>query len=419
MIDSRPFGGTCALRGCDPKKVLVGIAEAIDTNRRLDGRGIHANGVHVDWPALIRFKRSMIEAVTPSREAGLAKAGIEAFHGRARFEGPNTVTVGDVTLDGQHVVVAAGAKPIDLRIPGADHLTTSEEFLELDELPRRVLFAGGGYISLEFAHVAARAGAQVTILHRGARPLERFDPDLVDQLLGRTRAIGVDVRTETEVTAIEQSDTGLRVLAAAAGRERTFDADLVVHGTGRVADIDDLNLDAAGVKWSQRGVEVNEYLQSVSNSGVYAGGDAAASGGPPLTPVAGYDGRIIAANLLKGNHRTPDYTIVPSVVFTIPPLASVGLLEEAARQRGLRFSVHRSETSAWYSSRRIAETASGYKVLVDDDKDQIIGAHLLGPHAEDTINLFALAMRMRMTATELKQMLFAYPTHASDLAYML
>jgi glutathione reductase (NADPH) len=134
--------------------------------------------------------------------------------------------------------------------------------------------------------------------------------------------------------------------------------------------------------------------------------------------VAGYDSRIIAANLLQGNHRAPDYSVVPSVVFTVPPLATVGLLEEDARKRGLRFSVTRGDTSGWYSSRRVAETASGYKVLADE-RGRILGAHLLGPHAEETINLFAMAMRAGITTADVKQMLFAYPTHASDLAYML
>lgn len=418
IIDSRPFGGTCALRGCDPKKVLVGAAEALDGVRRLEGRGIHARGARIDWRALIGFKRSLIESIPASREAGLAKAGIEAVHGRARFTGPNAVSVDGEVLEGRYVVIAAGAKPMDLAVPGTQHLVTSDRFLELDALPPRVLFVGGGYISFEFAHVAARAGTQTTIVHRGARPLERFDADLVEQLVIRTRALGIDVRTHTEVTAIESAGRGFLVRAIAAGQEQTFESDLVVHGAGRVAEIDDLNLDVAGVKWTRRGVEVNEHLQSVSNPAVYAGGDAAASG-PPLTPVAGYNSRIIAANLLNGNHRTPDYSVVPSVVFTVPPLASVGLLEEAARQKGVRFSVKRGETSTWYSSRRLAETASGYKVLVEDQTDQIIGAHLLGPHAEDTINLFAMAMRARMTTADLKQMLFAYPTHASDVAYMV
>lgn len=193
----------------------------------------------------------------------------------------------------------------------------------------------------------------------------------------------------------------------------------MVHGAGRVAEIDDLALDAAGVRWDKNGVTVNEYLQSSSNPAVYAAGDAAASGGPPLTPVAGYEGRIAAANLLKGNHLKPNYSGVPSVVFTTPPLASVGLHERTATEQDLRFRVKHEKTSGWYSSRRIAEPCSGFKVLIEEGSDRILGAHLLGPSAEETINLFAFAIRSGLRAQELKEMIFAYPTHASDVSYMV
>jgi glutathione reductase (NADPH) len=419
VIDSRPFGGTCALRGCDPKKVLVGAAEAIEWPRRLRGRGVASDGVRIEWSELIRHKRSMIEAVPQNREKGFAMAGIEAFHGRARFVGPNAVRVGDDVLEGRYVHIAAGARPADVPIPGREHLVTSEAFLELDGLPRRILFVGGGYISFEFAHVAARAGADVTMLHRGTRPLIRFDPDLVDQLVARTRQLGVDVHLETDVVRIEKVERRFLVHARTDSVTRTFGVDLVVHGAGRVPEIDDLQLDEAGVHWDrQRGVTVNQYLQSVSNPAVYAAGDAAASG-PPLTPVAGYEARIVAANLLNGNRVTADYSVVPSVVFTIPPLASVGLQEQAARDQGRRFTVKHGNTAGWYSSRRVGETSSGYKVLVEEDTGRILGAHLLGPQAEETINLFAVAMRWGKTASDMREVLFAYPTHASDVAYMV
>lgn len=353
------------------------------------------------------------------REHGFAKRGIEAFHGRATFTGPTTVTVGNEVLEGRYVVVAAGAKPADLGIAGAEHFVTSEQFLELEHLPRRIVFVGGGYSSFEFAHVAARAGAQVTILHRGERPLNVFDPDLVDLLVGRTRTLGVELHLRTEVTAIEQAGNGYRVKALTADQPREFDADLVVHGAGRVAEIDDMALDAAGVEWSIRGVKVNTYLQSVSNPAVYAAGDAAASGGPPLTPVAGYEGGIVATNLLEGNRVTGDYSVVPSVVFTLPPLASVGLHEQTARERGLRFKTKYEQTASWYSSRRIGEDTSGFKVLVEEGSGRILGAHLLGPHADEVINLFAMAMRSAVPASDVKTMLFAYPTNASDIPYMV
>lgn len=419
IVDSRPFGGTCALRGCDPKKVLVGAAEVTDWNRRMNGKGIQADEARIEWQELMRFKRSFTDPVPKRREEGFDKAGIAPFHGRARFVGPTTVQVNDDVLEGRYVVIATGQKPADLKISGAEHLTTSDQFLELNELPRRILFIGGGYIAFEFAHVAARAGAQVTILHRGARPLVRFDPNLVDHLVQRTRDIGIDVHLRTQAEGIERTSGGLTVHASAAGHKLAFETDMVVHAAGRVPEIDDLDLAAAGVEWDERGVKVNEYLQSISNPAVYAAGDAAASGGPPLTPVAGYEGQIVAANLLRGNQQKPEYLGIPTVVFTIPPLASVGLQEQTAREHSLRFKTKQENTSSWYSSRRVGETCSAFKVLVEEDTDRILGAHLLGGQADELINLFALAIRSGLRASQLKQMIFAYPTHGSDVSYML
>jgi glutathione reductase (NADPH) len=418
VVDSRPFGGTCALRGCDPKKVLVGAAEAVDWVRRMKGKGIRAEEIRIDWQELQRFKRSFTESVPKNREEGFAKAGIATFHGRARFVGPSSLQVNDEVLEGRYVVIAAGQKPADLKIAGTEHLTTSEQFLELDELPKRILFIGGGYIAFEFAHVAVRAGARVAIAHRGPHPLPRFEPDLVDQLVNSTRELGVDVQLGTEVIRVEKSSGQLVVRTSASGRERTFEADMVVHAAGRVPEIDDMNLDAAGVAWDGRGVKVNEFLQSVSNPAVYAAGDAAASGGTPLTPVANYEGIIVAANLLKGNSQKPNYLGIPTVVFAIPPLAAVGLSESEARNHALKFKVKKEMTSDWYSSRRIAEKYSAFKVLVEEGTDRILGAHLLGIGAEEVINLFGVAMRSGMRATDLKHMLYAYPTRGSDVPYM-
>ena len=419
IVDSRPFGGTCALRGCDPKKVLVGAAEAVDWARRMKGKGIQSAELQIDWPALMRFKRSFTEPVTKRREDDFARAGIAAFHGRARFAGPTTVQVGEETLEGRYVVIATGEAPADLGILGAEHLTTSDQFLELNELPRRILFIGGGYIAFEFAHVAALAGSQVTVLHRGPRPLAHFEPDLVEQLVERTRELGVDLHLETAAIGIEKSSAQLIVQALTSGETRTFQADMVVHSAGRVPEISDLNLDAAGIEWEKRGVRVNDFLQSVSIPAVYAAGDAAASGGLPLAPVASYEGLVVAANILKGNHQKPNHLGIPSVVFTVPPLAAVGLSERGAREQNLKFRVKKEMTSTWYSSRRVAETYSGYKVLVEEGTDRILGAHILGSEAGEVINLFALAIRSGMRATDLKHTLFAYPTSGSNMARML
>lgn len=426
VIDSRPFGGTCALRGCDPKKVLVGAAEVIDWDKRMESKGvIDSNRSAIQWPHLMSFKRTFTEPIPKQREEQFSKSGIVAFHGRARFTGQRTVKVGDTnTLNGHHILIASGAQPMKLNIPGEDNLIKSDQFLELDKLPSKIVFVGGGYISFEFAHIAARAGARATILHRGTRPLKNFDPYLVDILLQRTRELGIEVLLQTKIDAIgsfkNNHTTGFIVRASSTNEKYNIDADIVVHGAGRVPEIDDLDLAIAGVEHDKnKGVKVNEYLQSQSNPAVYSAGDASASEGLPLTPIATYEGEIVATNLLKGNQIKSNYKGIPSVVFTIPPLASVGLQEESAREQNLRFKTNKTNTSTWYSSKRVAENCSGYKVLIEEDTDYILGAHILGPHAEEIINIFALAIRLGLKASDLKQAIFAYPTSSSDINYML
>lgn len=419
IIDSRPFGGTCALRGCDPKKVLVGAGEVIDWVQRMNGRGVRAGSARIEWSELMKFKRSFTDPVPKSSESSFTNAGINTFHGRARFVDSTLVQVGEDILEGRHIVIATGAMPRRLGIPGERYITNSDQFIERETLPPGILFIGGGYISFELSHVAARAGAKVAIVHRGSRPLEKFDPDLVDQLVARTQQMGARVLVETEVTAVEQSAEKLLVHALAKGKQQVFEADLVVHGAGRVPEIDDLNLAAAGVQTEERGVQVNEYLQSISNPAVYAAGDAAATGLPQLTPVAQYEARIVALNLLNGNHEEVELFPVPTIVFTVPPLAAVGLLEHTARQKSLEFRIRHENTAGWYSSRRVGEESAGFKVLIENGSDRILGAHVLGPQADELIGVFALAMQADIPASRLKHVVFAYPTLGSDVQYML
>jgi len=419
IVDSGAFGGTCALRGCDPKKVLVGAADVIDWTRRMEDRGVAAPHARIDWPALMRFKRTFTDPVPESREQGYAKTGIVTFHGRARFLDRNKLQVNEDVLSARFFHIAAGARPATLGIDGEQHLATSDQFLELAQLPTRVAFVGGGYISFEFAHVAARAGAEVQIIHRGERPLEGFDPDLVDLLVEASHDAGIELRLNRSVKSIAHESGRFVVKASTEGTEEIIETDLVVHGAGRVANIDDLNLDAANIKREKKGISVNQYLQSVSNASVYSAGDSAASGGLPLTPVAGRQAEIVAANILEGNQRQANYEGVPTVVFTIPPLASVGLQEAAAGEQGLKFRTNYENTSKWYSSRRINLKHSAFKVLIEEKSERILGAHLLGAHAEETINLFGLAVRTGLTARDLRDMIYAYPTHASDIVHML
>jgi len=417
VIDERPFGGTCALRGCDPKKVLVGVAEAVDAARRLRGRGA-AGDLTLDWASLMAFKGTFTDPYPEKKERALREAGIEVVKGHARFTGPTTIRVDERQLEARHVLIASGAHPVPLGFPGAGLLVTSDTFLELAALPSPIVFVGGGYISFEFAHVAVRAGAAVTILHRGSRPLEGFDPDLVDALVRHTRDLGIDVRTGTEVTRVDRDADGFIVTATTAAGNETFAAGLVVHGAGRVPALDPMDLGAAGIEYTSGGVEVTDYLQSVSNPAVFAAGDVVRRG-LALTPVAGYEGRVVAANLLNGLVEKAEYGAIPSVVFTIPPLASVGLLETDARRDGFDVDVHTGDMSGWYSSRRLGEDTAAFKTIVERDTGRLLGAHLLGPHASEVINMFALGMRAGVTTAQLKATLFAYPTGGSDLQSMI
>ncbi len=241
----------------------------------------------------------------------------------------------------------------------------------------------------------------------------------MNQLVLATRELGVEVHLNTAVDAVEKADDQFIVRASTKEAKQIFETDLVVHGAGRVPEIDDLDLNNAEVAREKKGVSVNEFLQSVSNPVVYAAGDAAASGGPPLTPVASMEGHVAASNMLKGNHRKPNYSGVPTVVFTVPPLASVGLREDEAKDQGLKFKVKHEDTSAWYSSRRVNLKYSGFKVLVEEVSNLILGAHLLGEHAEEVINVFGLAIRVGLNATDLKTMAYAYPTSCSDVSSMM
>lgn len=419
LIDHRPFGGTCALRGCDPKKVLVAAAEAMDGVRRMGEKGVIQGDSHIDWPALQRFKRSFTDPVPDKREQAYSRSGIDAFHGRARFSGPDTVMVeGHEELRGRHLVIAAGAEPARLPIDGAEHLAVSDDFLALEHLPKRLLLVGGGYIGFEFAHIAARAGAKVTILHRDKHPLAGFDPDLVAMLVERTRALGVDIRLDHEVKAVRKSDSGFAVEVRGPKATVTLETDLAVHSAGRVPALAELDLDAAGIAHDRGRLTLDETFRSVSNPAIYAAGDAA--GGPlPLTPVAALQAHAVLANLLEGKRAGVDYTGIPSTVFTLPPLARVGLLEAEARAQGLCFRVKHQSVPDWYTARRVNEPCYAFKVLVEEGSERILGAHLLGPEAGEVINLFGFAMRSGLTAAAIRHATFAYPSGASDIESML
>jgi glutathione reductase (NADPH) len=231
-------------------------------------------------------------------------------------------------------------------------------------------------------------------------------------------ALGIDVQTKTTVERMEQAPGGYQVFSMMDGKQSMIEADLVVHAAGRAPAFDDLDIGSAGIEAEKGQLKLNEFLQSVSNPSVYAAGDAARMG-PQLTPVSSHDAKVVAANLLKGNHQTPNYKGVPSVAFTIPPIASVGLSEAKAKEKGTKVRTQTEQTITWFNARQQAEAVYGYKVLIDDESDLIVGAHLVGPHVDEVINIFALAIRHDLTTEDLKTTMFAYPTGASDIGSML
>lgn len=417
IIDFRPYGGTCALRGCDPKKMMIQGAKALDHTRRMQGKGVHGEA-RIDWAELARFKRGFTDPIPQKNESSFKDKGIDTYHGKARFKGPNTLEVDGHTLEARHVLIASGAEPVTLGIPGEEYLIDNEDFLALEGLPQRIVLVGGGYIAAEFSHLAARAGAQVTILQRGERMLKQFDPDLVDWLMESFRSQGIRVRTRTNVEAIEKTATGYGVRISSNGRTDTVEADLVVHAAGRVPALKDLDLEAANVETENGHLLLNDHLQSVSNPAVYAAGDAAQVG-PPLTPVSSHDAKVVAANLIDGKPVKPDYTGVPSVAFTIPPIVSVGLSEAQAREQELEFRVSSQRAPDWFTARQASEPVYGFKILTEEGTERVLGAHLVGPNVDEVINLFALAIRHGLTSVDLKTTLFAYPTGASDIGSML
>jgi len=415
VINDGLFGGTCSVRGCIPKKVLAGTAEIADINRRLNKLGIMKDQPAMSWSDLIAFKRSFTDSVPPSTERALKDAGVDVYAGIPKFSGNLVIEINGEPLGADKVHVAVGAKPAKLPIEGFEHMVSSDEFLEIDRLPKRIVFVGGGYVSFEFAHIAARFGAEVTILHRDDKPLGMFDSDMVEELLKASEEIDIAVELNKQVASITRESDRF-VIKAADGT--VYEADLVVHGAGRPPAIAELNLEAANVAYDPRkGILVNESLQSTSNPNVYAAGDAAAAG-PPLSSVAGVQGGIVASNILGGNELQPSYHSTPSVLFTTPAVAAVGYSETTAHEANIAFEVISTDTSTWFDAKRLGQTHSRSKVLVEKGTQKIIGAHLIGNHAEDLINIFSLAIELGLTTEDLKRPIMAFPTASDDMRYM-
>jgi len=417
MVEARNLGGTCPNRGCTPKKVLVAAAHALHEIGQAHVHCISVGKPVLDWGALIDREKELISGIPDSLAETLETRGVELIRDRAKFVGANEVEAGRRRIEAKHIVIATGSKPRPLPIEGAELMITSDEVLSERERPQSVVFIGGGVIALEFGHVYARAGTKVTILEVLPRLLPALDEDAVEEVRKESERIGIKVHTGVTVRRVETAGGRLRTIFEDGGKEHAVESDRVVNGAGRIANVAEIDLDAGKIAHDGFRIAVDDYLRSKTNPAVYVCGDVTAS--PQLSPVATYEGRLVGRNIVEGAKHKPDYAGLPSSVYTVPALATVGLSEAKAKEQGLKTRVQVNDMEYWFSTRTFAETVAWSKIIVEEDTDRVVGAHLVGHAGEELINVFGLAMKHGITATEIRDFVYAYPTFSADIKSML
>jgi len=412
IFESGLLGGVCPHTGCNPKKALMGPAEAVVMARHLAGKGLSGEP-QPDWPAMAAFTKTFTAPVAPWLAEDYRKADIEVIHARAAFTGPNTLRAGNTEVAAKKILIAVGATHRRFDFPGVEHLDTSDAFLALEKLPARIVFIGGGFVAFELAHLAAACGARATILTHGDVALRRFDADAVDRLVEATRAMGIAVHVNAPVARIDKEPHGLCL--SVPGLD--IAADMVVNAAGRPPKLAGLALELANVPAGPAGIRVNEFLQSVANPDVYAAGDCL-DAPYALTPTADLESRMAAENMLAGNTTPINRAGTPSVLFTQPPLAMAGLTEADCQAQGIAYVKKEYDLADAFPWKRLGEHPGYAKTLVSPDDDRILGAHILGHAADEIINVVALAMRQGLPARALREGIWAYPTGGYYLRYM-
>lgn len=419
IADNREFGGTCSNRGCDPKKVLLGLTEILDRAAKMKGFGI-TKMPEFSWEDLMAFKETFVDAIPAVTENDLKKFGIKMFHQSPKFLDEKTLSVEGKTIIAKKIVIATGQKSMELKIPGREHALISDDFLNLKTLPESMIFIGAGYIGMEFAHIAARLGVKVTMIDLASRPLTNFDEDMVGYLQIASEKLGIKFIFNAQVSEIEKLRKNYRVLAKKDGKEISAKAEIVINTAGRVPSIEELDLEKGKVAFSKKGVSVNKRLENPTNKNVYACGDVSDSEGLPLTPLSSQEALIVIHNLLNPeNPEEVNFPPQPSVVFTLPNVASVGLSEKEAKEKGYEYTLEHKLVPGWFNAKRANTEEYAYKTLVDNKTGLVLGAHLIGPESSEIINMFVMAMCGKITCKELKTMIFAYPTWGNDIKGMV
>lgn len=413
LVERARLGGTCVNQGCVPKKVMWYAAELAHALDDASGYGFDVRvGAH-DWTRLKQGRDAYIERLNGIYARNLDARGVTHVSGSARLVGPRTVAVGDDVYEAEHVLVATGCRPTVPDLPGAALGITSDGFFELAERPHRVAVVGAGYVAVELAGVFRALGSDTELFVRGERPLRSFDPMLADTLVECMRADGVVVHPGSVLASLARSGAGISVALADGTEQGPFDA--VVWAIGREPCTDGLGLDAAGVRTDEQGFITTDLYQETNVEGLYALGDV--TGRVALTPVAIAAGRRLADRLYDGQaDRCLDYENVPTVLFTHPPIGTVGMTEPEARERYANgVKVYTTRFTPMYHALTERRVPAAMKLVTVGDDERIVGVHVIGDGADEMLQGFAVALRMGARKRDFDDTVAIHPTSAEEM----
>ena len=410
------FGGTCVIRGCVPKKLLVYASRFADEFEDAAGFGWTLGERSFDWPSLIAAKDREISRLEALYRGNLERSGVTVFADRAVLEGANQVRLVNAgrTFAAAKILIATGAAPVlGDPIPGIEHVMTSNEAFHLAELPRRVVINGGGYIALEFAGIFAGLGAETTIVYRGPKVLRGFDDDLRDALTEAYHQRGIRILTERTFVAIEKSDEGL---TATLDNGTRLAADAIMFAIGRRPNVSGLGLDKLGVTCGWNGhVVVDRHFRS-SVPSIFAVGDVTDRFN--LTPVAIREGHVFADNEFGASPRVMDHALIPTAVFSTPEIGTVGLPEHLAAERANKLEIYKAQFRPMKATLAGRNERMLMKLIVDADNGKVLGCHVLGPDAAEIVQMAAIAMRMGATKADFDATMALHPSAAEELVTM-
>jgi glutathione reductase (NADPH) len=409
------FGGTCVIRGCVPKKLLVYASRFRDEFEDAVGFGWSNTSAHFDWPTLIANKDAEIARLEGIYRSLLQKAGVHAMEGRAELTDPHTLIVqpGNRKVTARTILVATGGRPVLMDVPGAGHAITSNEAFHLDRLPASLLVVGGGYIAVEFASIFQAFGVATTLLYRGPKILRGFDEDLRDALTEELLKRGIDIVCGAEIAGIDKGWTGLK---ATLKDGRRLETDGIMFATGRKPNTAGIGLEAAGVQLGANGQIAVDAQSRSSVANIYAVGDV--TDRVNLTPVAIREGQAFADSVFGNKPTEVEHTLVPTAVFSTPELGTVGLPEHVARERYAKLDIYKARFKPLKHTLSGRDERMLLKLLVDAATDRVVGCHLLGPDAAEIVQMAAIALRLKATKADFDATMALHPTVAEELVTM-